>query len=120
MDKIIIKGLRIFAFHGVNPEEQEEGQFFVLDIEAQTSLGRASESDDIADTVSYAKMIKCAKRVFAAEKNALIERAAGRVVDALLDEFGALCSVTVRCRKPDAPIKAEFDYVAVEITRART
>lgn len=120
MDKIIIKGLRIFAFHGVNPEEQEDGQYFVLDIEAQTSLGRASESDDIADTVSYAKMIKCAKRVFTAEKNALIERAAGRVVDALLDEFGALCSVTVRCRKPDAPIKAEFDYVAVEITRART
>ena len=29
MDKILINGLRIFAYHGVNPEEKENGQNFV-------------------------------------------------------------------------------------------
>ena len=34
MDKIIIDSLKIFAYHGVNPEETVMGQWFVLDIEA--------------------------------------------------------------------------------------
>ena len=74
MDKIIIDSLRIFAYHGVNPEEQEDGQFFILDIEADMPLSKAGESDDIDDTVSYAQMIKCARRVFTAQKDRLIER----------------------------------------------
>lgn len=64
MDKIIINSLRLFAYHGVNPEEQEDGQFFILDIEADIPLSKAGESDDLNDTVSYAQMIKCARRVF--------------------------------------------------------
>ena len=59
MDKIIINSLRLFAYHGVNPEEQEDGQFFILDIEADIPLSKAGESDDLNDTVSYAQMIKC-------------------------------------------------------------
>ena len=30
MDTIHIKGLRLFAYHGVNPEEKRDGQTFVL------------------------------------------------------------------------------------------
>lgn len=30
MDKILIRGLRIFAFHGVNPEEKRTGSFLLL------------------------------------------------------------------------------------------
>ena len=33
MDKISIKGLRLFAYHGVNPEEKENGQTFVIDMD---------------------------------------------------------------------------------------
>ena len=32
MDTIYIKGLEIFAYHGVNPEEKRDGQVFLLDI----------------------------------------------------------------------------------------
>ena len=32
MDKVILRGLEIFAYHGVNPEEKRDGQLFVLDI----------------------------------------------------------------------------------------
>ena len=40
MDTIHIKGLRLFAYHGVNPEEKRDGQTFVLDLR----LGAAGES----------------------------------------------------------------------------
>ena len=38
MDKILIRGLRIFAFHGVNPEEKEDGQLFIIDLTAALDL----------------------------------------------------------------------------------
>lgn len=119
MDKIIVKGLKVFAFHGVNPSEREDGQVFILDMEARADLRRACRSDDIGDTVSYAKIMKRAAAVMLEEKNTLIERAAQRVADGLLAEFPALESVRITLKKPDAPIMADFDYAAVEITRER-
>ncbi len=119
MDKIEIKGLRLFAYHGVNPEEKIDGQEFILDITSYLSLETPCKSDDVDDTVSYAKIIKCARRVFLAEKYDLLEKAAQTVADAVLEEFEKIESVTVKVKKPFAPIKADFDYVAVEITRSR-
>lgn len=119
MDKIVIKGLHLFAYHGVNPEEKENGQDFVLDIEATADLSNAGQTDCLDDTVSYAKMIKTVSRVFAAEKNDLIERAAQRTADALLSEYGKLSNVKILLKKPNAPINAQFDYVGVEIERCR-
>ena len=34
MEKIIVRGLRLKAYHGVNPEEKVNGQMFELDITA--------------------------------------------------------------------------------------
>ena len=38
LDKVILKGLELFAFHGVNPEEKENGQRFVIDIAAEADV----------------------------------------------------------------------------------
>ncbi len=119
MDKIIIKGLRVFARHGVNEEEAVFGQHFVLDIEAQADLTRAGLTDELDDTVSYAQIIKTVRRVMTEQNDKLLERAARRVADALLAEFDRIEAVKIRLMKPDAPIKAEFDYVAIETERTR-
>ncbi len=119
MDKIIIKGLRVFARHGVNEEETVFGQHFVLDIEAQADLTRAGLTDELDDTVSYAQIIKTARRVMTEQNDKLLERAGRRVADALLAEFDRIEAVKIRLMKPDAPIKAEFDYVAIETERTR-
>ncbi len=119
MDKIIIKNLELYCFHGVNPEEKTDGQIFAFDIEAEVDLSVPCKTDFVDDTVSYAKMIKTVRRVAQSEKNDLIERVAQRVADALLDEYEKLSAVVVTVKKPQAPIKADFDYVAVKIERKR-
>ena len=116
MDKIVIKGLRIFAYHGVNPEEKEKGQPFVLDITLYKDLSLPGATDDLNDTVNYSRVAKTATRVMLAQKDDLIERAASRVAEAVLAEF-PVREVTVRLKKPRAPIAGDFEYVAVEITR---
>lgn len=119
MDRILIRGLRVFAYHGVNPEEKENGQNFELDITINADLTKPCKTDCIDDTVSYAKVAKLAAKVMRSEKNDLIERAAQRVADEILKNF-PVSSVTVLLKKPEAPIKdVEFGYVGVEITRTR-
>lgn len=120
MEKIRIKGLEIFAYHGVNPEEKENGQNFVLDLTLTTDLSRAARSDDLNDTVNYAAVRKAVNAAFTAEKYDLIERAAQAVCDAVLAGFPKVQSVTLELKKPEAPIHAVFDYVSVEMTRSRT
>lgn len=119
MDKIYIRGLRVFAYHGVNPEEKEKGQPFELDVTLAVDLSRPGRTDDLNDTVNYSKVAKCVLRTMQAGKDDLIERAAERVAQAVLGEFPLVQAVTVLLKKPRAPIAADFGYVAVEITRSR-
>ena len=117
MDKIIIDSLKIFAHHGVNPEETAMGQYFLLDIEALADLSSACLSDNIDDTVSYAAIVKTVRRTMTEKNCKLLEHAAQRTAVAILCEYPLIQHVKIRLRKPDAPIKADFGFVAIEIER---
>ncbi len=119
MDKIIIKDLKLYAYHGVNPEEKIEGQNFVLDVVCKCDLKKPCKTDNVDDTVSYADVIKLIKKVFVGKKYDLIEKAAQVVADAILDNFNKVKEVKITLKKPEAPMKADFSYVAVEIERER-
>lgn len=119
MDKILIRDLKIFAYHGVNPEEKRDGQNFVFDIDLSVNMTKACYSDDVNDTVSYAKVIKTVRRVVTAEKYDLLEKTAQVTADAILEEYPEVFSVDITLKKPEAPIKADFGWVGVQIFRER-
>ena len=119
MDTIHIKGLRLFAYHGVNPEEKRDGQTFVLDLRLGADLSQARRSDRLEDTVNYAAVVKAVRAAFTAQNVDLIERAAQAVCDAVLEGFPQVEEVSLLLQKPEAPVSAEFDYMAVEITQRR-
>lgn len=119
MDEIYIKGLKIFAYHGVNPEETENGQEFELDIVMYADLTSARKSDDLDDTVSYSAARKIINAAMTEKPFKLIERASEEVATRLLNEFSKLVKVDVMLKKPNAPMSGVFDYVAVKITKAR-
>ncbi len=120
MDKITIKGLQLLAYHGVNPEEKENGQPFVLDVDYYLDLTNACQTDALTDTVSYAQAVKTIRRVFTAQSYDLIERAAQVVADALLSEYPPIQKVAITLKKPQAPVSAEFAYMAVSLERERS
>ena len=119
MDKITIKNLKIFAFHGVNPEEKENGQNFLIDVDYYLNIKRACQSDNIDDTVSYAKVVKVIRAAFTKEKYDLIEKAAEEIAKAIFDSFEQIYKVEITLKKPEAPVKADFEYMAVNIIRER-
>ncbi|MBQ4153783.1 MAG: dihydroneopterin aldolase [Clostridia bacterium] len=119
MDEIIIKGLKIFAYHGVNPEETENGQEFELDITLFTNLEKARKTDDLEETINYAKARKVINAAMTEKPYKLIERAAEEVANRLIENFPKLMSVEVLLKKPNAPMSGVFDYVAVRIRKDR-
>lgn len=119
MDKILIRDLKIFAYHGVNPEEKRDGQNFVFDIDLSVNMTKACHSDNVDDTVSYAKVIKTVTRVCTAQKYDLLEKLAQVTADAILSEYSDVFNVSITLKKPEAPMKADFLWVGVQIYRER-
>jgi dihydroneopterin aldolase len=55
--KIEIRGLRIFGYHGVMEHERKNGQYFIVDAKIWIDSERASATDDIANTVRDRKSV---------------------------------------------------------------
>ena len=119
MDNIIIKGLKIFAYHGVNPEEKRDGQYFILDIILSVDISTPCLNDNVADTVNYSSVTKAVTRAFTERSYDLIERAAQCVCDEIFEQFSAVKEIEITLKKPSAPVKADFDYMAVKLHRTR-
>jgi 7,8-dihydroneopterin aldolase/epimerase/oxygenase len=115
-DTIKIIGLKFSAKHGVLPEEKNIYQPFEVDVELKLDLSKASESDNIEDTVNYSHIAAIVKEVVKGESCCLIERLAGKIIEKvrLLITDG---EIIVRVRKPRAPLDAQFDTVEVELKR---
>ena len=119
MDKIIIKDLKIFAHHGVLPEEKKNGQDFYVSCTLGMDLRLAGVSDRLEDSVSYADIAYRIKQVMEEDSYDLIEYCAERIAEDILlfDERIQTAEVTIR--KPYAPIGLPLDAPSVTIERAR-
>ena len=56
MDKIQIKGLEIFANHGVFPEENVLGQKFVISATLYTDTRKAGLTDELTASIHYGEV----------------------------------------------------------------
>lgn len=117
MDKIYVKDLEIYAFHGVNQQEKDMGQRFLISLELFTNLREAGESDDLRKTVNYAQLCFSVEEKFKQEKFDLIEKAAEELAKFILLNYKLVDRVKVKIKKPWAPIGKPLDHVAVEVDR---
>lgn len=119
MDRIFLRGMRFMACHGVLPHEREVPQPFEVDVEMGLDLQAAGESDDLGDTVNYAKVYDVVSTVLTVTRKYLIEAIAEEIADDLLRDFDSLRWVRVTVHKPAAPIDGIFSDVGVTILRRR-
>lgn len=117
-DRIVVRGLRAHARHGVLAAERSAGQPFGLDLDLEVDARAAAASDELGDTVDYATVAAGAVAVLAGEPVALLETLADRIAGAVLSHPGVR-AVTVTVHKPQAPLGLAFDDVAVVLRRTR-
>lgn len=120
MDKIILKGLLFYAYHGLKEEEKKLGQRFIVDLELYLDLSAAGKSDNLNETIDYGAVYRVVAKIVAGDKKYnLIESLAEDIAVNLFKHFLFLEELVVSVKKPEAPIAAPLDYVAVEIRRRR-
>lgn len=117
-DRIELRGLRASGFCGVLPEERERAQPLEVDLDVVCDLDAASRSDELADTVDYGALCAAVEGIVTGERFALLERLAGRIAAAVLDD-GRVDEVTVTVRKLRPPVPQQLDTSGVRITRSR-
>ena len=112
--KIQIKGLRVYGYHGVLEHERVEGQYFIVDATIKVDAERASATDDIANTVSYAAIAQLISDNVRNNPVNLLETLSQRLADEVLFAASPWAkSVKIKVSKPDAPIDLYFDTVSV-------
>ncbi len=116
MDKILIENYEVVCCHGVNPEEKEIPQRFLVSCVIESDITRAAKSDEVDQTVSYSAVCKLIKAFLCENCFNLLETIAVRLSKKILTTFPIAKGVTVTVKKPDAPMKGNFDWVGVETT----
>ena len=115
MDEIRLRGLRAFAHHGVFEHERENGQEFIIDVDARLNL--CGLDDELSRTIDYGKLAEAIVDSVSYAPVDLIETVAERVAQVVLSSGAE--SVRVELHKPSAPITVPFTDVSVVIERAK-
>lgn len=119
-DEVFLEGMKFYAFHGHNPEEQVLGQRFEVDVRIAADLEAAGQTDDLTKTVNYSQVFKRVREVVEGPPRSLIESVAEEIATVVLRDFSAARSVTVTVRKPEVAIKGSILSAAgVTIMRHR-
>ena len=117
MDYIKITGLKIFAHHGVLPEEKKNGQDFYINARLFYFMRKPGQSDALSDALNYAEVCEFIGKTFTEKRFDLIEAAAEYLCRKLLLEFPVLAEIELELRKQHAPIPMEFADVSVNMRR---
>ena len=117
MDKIIIENLEIIAKHGVFKEEKFLGQKFIISAEMITDTREAGKTGNLNASTHYGFVADDIEKVFTSQSFDLIETCAEKIAEMILTKYPLVSQVKITVKKPWAPIRKHFDFVAVEITR---
>ncbi len=117
MDKIIIENLEIIAEHGVFKEEKFLGQKFIVSLEMKTDTREAGKTGNLNASTHYGFVSDDVEKLLTSQSFDLIETCAEKTAEMILTKYPLISEVKVVIKKPWAPIRKHFDFVAVEITR---
>jgi 7,8-dihydroneopterin aldolase/epimerase/oxygenase len=113
---IELRGLEVFAHHGVHAHEKERGQTFLIDVVLEARSADATRSDRLQDAIDYGAVADRVVELASGGPYDLLERLAGVIADDLIATMPAV-RVAVTVHKPEAPIAHPFTDVAVTVER---
>ena len=113
MGKISLQGIEIFGRIGVTADERRIGRKFVVDIEIQTSLQKASQKDDIQEVLNYELLAHAVHKMLKKEYR-LLEAAARAIGEEIITKAPQLEKMKIRISKHSPLIKGNIERSVVE------
>ncbi|MCR4994614.1 MAG: dihydroneopterin aldolase [Bacteroidales bacterium] len=118
LTSVFIKDLKLFAYHGVLPQERVVGAYFILNIAIDTDFREVMATDELDGTISYAEVLDVVKAEMA-KPSRLLEHVAGRIGQALLDAFPSAQTVHLEILKQNPPMGADCGGAGVRVVVKR-
>lgn len=115
---IRISRLRVYAYHGVLPQEGRVGNTYLLDIRLDLSDTAAALTDDLAATVDYGAVCSLVRREMATPSR-LLESLAYRVAMSILQHFPKVARITLSLDKDNPPVGGDIGAAGVEVVVGR-
>jgi len=115
MHKIIVEGIKMYAYHGCLKEEGEIGSEYIVDVIMETNFTEAAQTDDLSKTIDYVVVYQIVKSQMAIRSN-LIEQVGQRIINELKKEFTSLIKVEVKVVKLNPPMNGNVDRVSIVIS----
>jgi dihydroneopterin aldolase len=100
--QVSIEDIRIFAFHGLYPEERILGNWYTLDVIVESDT-QPNFSDDIANTIDYSQIYAICKQVMANPVD-LLETVAEKIAQKIRGEISEEVSILVQISKENPPM----------------
>jgi 7,8-dihydroneopterin aldolase/epimerase/oxygenase len=119
MDRMLLKRIVFYGYHGVYPEENRLGQKYLVDLDLRLNLSSDARSDDVNDTVNYAEIHALVKEIVEGPPVKLIEALTEKIASAVLGTYTSIIEATVAVTKPNPPFDITFDGVTVVLRRKR-
>jgi 7,8-dihydroneopterin aldolase/epimerase/oxygenase len=114
--QIELQAIELHGYHGVLPEERQQGQRFLFDV--LLDVPEAAVSDRLEDAVDYREVVRAVREVSDGRAFQLLEALAASVADELLARF-PVDAVRVRVRKPDVVLDPSVEFAAAIAERSR-
>ncbi|MFN2528722.1 MAG: dihydroneopterin aldolase [Candidatus Baltobacteraceae bacterium] len=99
MDLIELRNITAQGRHGANPGERDREQQFEADLKLELDLGSGECSDDLEQTLDYAKLHAEVVQVISAHSYYLLERLAGAILNEIFRDT-RVARAEVRVGKP--------------------
>ena len=91
---IQMKGIQLYAFHGVDPQENQVGAYFYIDLKLKTDFTRAAVTDELEGTVSYADVYERVKEEMKIPSK-LLEHVCQRIACRLFADFPGIEEIDI-------------------------
>lgn len=119
MDRINLRNMAFYGYHGNLASENELGQRFFVDISMALDVSAAGQSDQLEDSINYVDIYERTKAIVEGKPHHLIERVGTLIAESIWGHYKGLQGLSVTVRKPEAPIPGVLDYVEVVVTRGQ-
>ncbi len=112
---ITIDRQKVFACHGVLPQESVVGANYYVSVRLEMEDNAALLTDNVDDTVSYADISRIITEEMAV-RSRLLEHVANRIKDRILSLNPDIQRLTVSITKENPPLGIECRGAGVEVT----
>ena len=112
--RVILRDVRFYAFHGFYEEEQVIGCEFYVNIETESEVF-GNGNDDITNTVNYERLFEIASAEMRNTRK-LLETVAHSILDQIRHEFLQVKLIKVSIRKMNPPLSGQVDSSIIELS----